>query len=169
MILSQIRILVFIRTRMKQLNYGNENSVQQNYFFFSACCVVIPFPQPHPGALELADCSADLPGLKWMPGVTSWKVLEMFSLLPDERGNYQWKCVLQQSSWIGEKALTQLVSTADDQGGPVVSRLVRGSQQSAHANPPHHVPTKRSWKTNGHASGEMVRAHSSHPNLQWWV
>lgn len=29
-----------------------------------------------PGALELADCSADLPGLKWMPGVTSWKVLD---------------------------------------------------------------------------------------------
>lgn len=27
------------------------------------------------GALELADASADLPGLKWMPGVTSWKVM----------------------------------------------------------------------------------------------
>uniref|UniRef100_A0A4W6FMQ2 tRNA (cytosine(34)-C(5))-methyltransferase n=1 Tax=Lates calcarifer TaxID=8187 RepID=A0A4W6FMQ2_LATCA len=27
------------------------------------------------GALELADCSADLPGLKWMPGVTSWKLM----------------------------------------------------------------------------------------------
>uniref|UniRef100_A0A8C5AFN0 tRNA (cytosine(34)-C(5))-methyltransferase n=1 Tax=Gadus morhua TaxID=8049 RepID=A0A8C5AFN0_GADMO len=26
------------------------------------------------GALELADCSADLPGLKTMPGVSSWKV-----------------------------------------------------------------------------------------------
>lgn len=48
--------------------------------FFPACCVEIPFPQPHPGALELADCSPDLPGLKWMSGVTSWKVLEMFSL-----------------------------------------------------------------------------------------
>lgn len=34
------------------------------------------FPSPLPGALELADSSADLPGLKWMPGVTSWKVLE---------------------------------------------------------------------------------------------
>ncbi|XP_003969057.1 RNA cytosine C(5)-methyltransferase NSUN2 [Takifugu rubripes] len=27
------------------------------------------------GALELADCTADLPGLKWMPGVTSWKLM----------------------------------------------------------------------------------------------
>ncbi|XP_061616511.1 RNA cytosine C(5)-methyltransferase NSUN2 [Phyllopteryx taeniolatus] len=27
------------------------------------------------GALELVDCSADLPGLKWMPGVTSWKLM----------------------------------------------------------------------------------------------
>uniref|UniRef100_A0A8C9VU93 tRNA (cytosine(34)-C(5))-methyltransferase n=1 Tax=Scleropages formosus TaxID=113540 RepID=A0A8C9VU93_SCLFO len=27
------------------------------------------------GALELADASADLPGLKWMPGITSWKVM----------------------------------------------------------------------------------------------
>uniref|UniRef100_A0A3B4WSA8 tRNA (cytosine(34)-C(5))-methyltransferase n=1 Tax=Seriola lalandi dorsalis TaxID=1841481 RepID=A0A3B4WSA8_SERLL len=27
------------------------------------------------GALELADSSADLPGLKWMPGVTSWKLM----------------------------------------------------------------------------------------------
>uniref|UniRef100_A0A8C5GA10 tRNA (cytosine(34)-C(5))-methyltransferase n=1 Tax=Gouania willdenowi TaxID=441366 RepID=A0A8C5GA10_GOUWI len=27
------------------------------------------------GALELADCSGDLPGLKWMPGVTSWKLM----------------------------------------------------------------------------------------------
>ncbi|XP_038581138.1 RNA cytosine-C(5)-methyltransferase NSUN2-like [Micropterus salmoides] len=27
------------------------------------------------GSLELADSSADLPGLKWMPGVTSWKLM----------------------------------------------------------------------------------------------
>uniref|UniRef100_A0A8C6M6I2 tRNA (cytosine(34)-C(5))-methyltransferase n=1 Tax=Nothobranchius furzeri TaxID=105023 RepID=A0A8C6M6I2_NOTFU len=27
------------------------------------------------GSLELADASADLPGLKWMPGVTSWKLM----------------------------------------------------------------------------------------------
>ncbi|XP_075867411.1 RNA cytosine C(5)-methyltransferase NSUN2 [Nelusetta ayraudi] len=27
------------------------------------------------GALELADSSADLPGLKWMPGVASWKLM----------------------------------------------------------------------------------------------
>ncbi|XP_066546679.1 RNA cytosine C(5)-methyltransferase NSUN2 [Amia ocellicauda] len=27
------------------------------------------------GALELADASSDLPGLKWMPGMTSWKVM----------------------------------------------------------------------------------------------
>nr|XP_057902392.1 RNA cytosine C(5)-methyltransferase NSUN2 [Doryrhamphus excisus] len=27
------------------------------------------------GALELVDCSSDLPGLKWMPGVTSWKLM----------------------------------------------------------------------------------------------
>ncbi|XP_042362227.1 RNA cytosine C(5)-methyltransferase NSUN2 [Plectropomus leopardus] len=27
------------------------------------------------GALELADSSANLPGLKWMPGVTSWKLM----------------------------------------------------------------------------------------------
>lgn len=40
------------------------------------CQVVMSFPSPLPGALELADSAADLPGLKWMPGVTSWKVLE---------------------------------------------------------------------------------------------
>lgn len=39
--------------------------------------VVMSFLSPLPGALELADSSADLPGLKWMPGVTSWKVLEL--------------------------------------------------------------------------------------------
>lgn len=33
-----------------------------------ACCWYL-------GALELADTSGDLPGLKWMAGVTSWKVL----------------------------------------------------------------------------------------------
>ncbi|XP_045913860.1 RNA cytosine C(5)-methyltransferase NSUN2 isoform X2 [Micropterus dolomieu] len=27
------------------------------------------------GSLELADSSSDLPGLKWMPGVTSWKLM----------------------------------------------------------------------------------------------
>ncbi|KAG7458040.1 hypothetical protein MATL_G00233530 [Megalops atlanticus] len=27
------------------------------------------------GALELADASGDLPGLKWMPGMTSWKLM----------------------------------------------------------------------------------------------
>lgn len=27
------------------------------------------------GSLELVDASADLPGLKWMPGVTSWKLM----------------------------------------------------------------------------------------------
>ncbi|KAM9838835.1 RNA cytosine C(5)-methyltransferase NSUN2 [Aulostomus maculatus] len=27
------------------------------------------------GALELADSSEDLPGLKWMPGITSWKLM----------------------------------------------------------------------------------------------
>ncbi|KAK2117575.1 tRNA (cytosine(34)-C(5))-methyltransferase, partial [Saguinus oedipus] len=28
-----------------------------------------------PGALELADVSNELPGLKWMPGITQWKVM----------------------------------------------------------------------------------------------
>ncbi|KAI3357995.1 hypothetical protein L3Q82_003020 [Scortum barcoo] len=37
------------------------------------------------GALELADGSADLPGLKWMPGVTSWKA---DSVLLTSRGSY---------------------------------------------------------------------------------
>ncbi|XP_049606310.1 RNA cytosine C(5)-methyltransferase NSUN2 [Syngnathus scovelli] len=27
------------------------------------------------GALELVDCSSDMPGLKWMPGVTYWKLM----------------------------------------------------------------------------------------------
>jgi len=27
------------------------------------------------GALELADVSSELPGLKWMPGITHWKVI----------------------------------------------------------------------------------------------
>lgn len=49
-------------------------SKYNNSVFF--CQVVMSFPSLLPGALELADSSADLPGLKWMPGVTSWKVLE---------------------------------------------------------------------------------------------
>lgn len=44
-------------------------------------------------------------------------------------------------------AFNPLVSAADDEGRPVVLGLVRGSQQSSHANPPHHVPTKRPRKT----------------------
>lgn len=27
------------------------------------------------GALELADVSSELPGLKWMPGIAHWKVI----------------------------------------------------------------------------------------------
>lgn len=65
------------------INVAQMRRVQHNYFLFSACWVVISFPPSQPGALELADCTADLPGLKWMPGVTSWKVLEMFSIQND--------------------------------------------------------------------------------------
>ncbi|CAL8297065.1 unnamed protein product [Lota lota] len=44
------------------------------------------------GTLELADCSVDLPGLKWMPGVSSWKLMTKegqwysdFSQVPSSR------------------------------------------------------------------------------------
>lgn len=56
--------------------------------------------------------------------------------------------------------ITQLLSVADDQRGPVVLGLVGGSKQSAHADPPHHVPTKRPRETGRHASGEMVCLHT---------
>lgn len=36
--------------------------------------VFITLPSVLPGSLELMDASVDLPGLKWMPGVNSWKV-----------------------------------------------------------------------------------------------
>lgn len=132
--------------------------------FLSAVFQSPPPPPPHAGALELADCSADLPGLKWMPGVTSWKVLEGFRLWPTKGETCHRKRALGRNSWIGEKALTQLASTADDQGRPVVFRLARGSQQSSHANPPHHVPAERPRETRQHAPGEMVRAHSGQPH-----
>lgn len=32
------------------------------------------------GALELADASSDLPGLKYMPGITSWKVINYYTV-----------------------------------------------------------------------------------------
>ncbi|XP_029298789.1 RNA cytosine C(5)-methyltransferase NSUN2 [Cottoperca gobio] len=37
--------------------------------------VIVALLEKSEGALELADGSADLPGLKWMPGVTSWKLM----------------------------------------------------------------------------------------------
>ncbi|XP_053718423.1 RNA cytosine C(5)-methyltransferase NSUN2 [Synchiropus splendidus] len=37
--------------------------------------VVAALLEKSEGTLELADCSSDVPGLKWMPGVTSWKLM----------------------------------------------------------------------------------------------
>lgn len=56
------------------------------------------FPLPLPGALELADSSADLPGLKWMPGVTSWKVLKHSVFGSLDKKAMREKCVLLGAS-----------------------------------------------------------------------
>uniref|UniRef100_A0A2K5RWH8 tRNA (cytosine(34)-C(5))-methyltransferase n=1 Tax=Cebus imitator TaxID=2715852 RepID=A0A2K5RWH8_CEBIM len=37
--------------------------------------VIAPLLEKSEGALELADVSNELPGLKWMPGITQWKVM----------------------------------------------------------------------------------------------
>ncbi|KAM9824142.1 RNA cytosine C(5)-methyltransferase NSUN2 [Neosynchiropus ocellatus] len=37
--------------------------------------VVAALLEKSEGTLELADCSSDVPGLKWMPGVSSWKLM----------------------------------------------------------------------------------------------
>lgn len=41
----------------------------------------------HTGALELADVSAELPGLKWMPGLTQWKVIFLRGVEFREQGS----------------------------------------------------------------------------------
>lgn len=129
-----------------------------------------------PGALELADCSADLPGLKWMPGVTSWKVLEC--LVSGSRyyrptaGQEGRQCLGHGSISASEAELSvvtvdcALCPAADDQRGPVVLRLVRGSKQPAHTDPSHHVPTQGAGETGEHASGEMVCTQHIHTHKQ---
>lgn len=44
-------------------------------FEWAQCGSLWGFPPLFLGALELADVSAELPGLKWMPGVSQWKVI----------------------------------------------------------------------------------------------
>ncbi|KAM7176598.1 RNA cytosine C(5)-methyltransferase NSUN2 [Macrochelys suwanniensis] len=55
--------------------HGNRDKCRRNLkFIFSGtliCFCIFGFL----GALELADVSSELPGLKWMPGITQWKVM----------------------------------------------------------------------------------------------
>lgn len=62
--------------------------------------------------------------------------------------NFVGQCPECGSLWFNHTfKQTAVVSVADDQGGPVVLRLVRGSKQSSHTDPSHHVPAKRSRET----------------------
>lgn len=71
---------------------------KNNHLVFFSCQIVMSFPSPLSGALELADSSADLPGLKWMPGVTSWKVLKRFVFGSLNNKPRRKKCVFLSAS-----------------------------------------------------------------------
>lgn len=53
--------------------HAHTNTVSHTHTHTGDNCLCLPLCLS-PGALELADASVDLPGLKWMPGVTKWKV-----------------------------------------------------------------------------------------------
>lgn len=54
-----------------------------------------------PGALELADSSADLPGLKWMPGVASWKVTQTLGTQNSSTRKPQFRLKAEAESQVG--------------------------------------------------------------------
>ncbi|KAM4870271.1 RNA cytosine C(5)-methyltransferase NSUN2 [Urocitellus parryii] len=62
---------------------GAEQLAEGGRMVYSTCslnpiedeAVIASLLEKSEGALELADVSAELPGLKWMPGVTQWKVM----------------------------------------------------------------------------------------------
>uniref|UniRef100_A0A8C9JXN7 tRNA (cytosine(34)-C(5))-methyltransferase n=1 Tax=Panthera tigris altaica TaxID=74533 RepID=A0A8C9JXN7_PANTA len=62
---------------------GAEQLVEGGRMVYSTCslnpiedeAVIASLLEKSEGALELADVSSELPGLKWMPGITQWKVM----------------------------------------------------------------------------------------------
>jgi len=62
---------------------GAEQLVEGGRMVYSTCslnpiedeAVIASLLEKSEGALELADVSSELPGLKWMPGITHWKVM----------------------------------------------------------------------------------------------
>lgn len=62
---------------------GAEQLVEGGRMVYSTCslnpvedeAVIASLLEKSEGALELADVSSELPGLKWMPGLTHWKVM----------------------------------------------------------------------------------------------
>ncbi|XP_043921338.1 RNA cytosine C(5)-methyltransferase NSUN2 isoform X2 [Protopterus annectens] len=62
---------------------GVEQLAEGGRLVYSTCslnpvedeAVIMSLLEKSEGALELADVSSELPGLKWMPGITSWKVM----------------------------------------------------------------------------------------------
>lgn len=62
---------------------GAEQLAEGGRMVYSTCslnpiedeAVIASLLEKSEGALELADVSAELPGLKWMPGLTQWKVM----------------------------------------------------------------------------------------------
>uniref|UniRef100_A0A452SJ79 tRNA (cytosine(34)-C(5))-methyltransferase n=1 Tax=Ursus americanus TaxID=9643 RepID=A0A452SJ79_URSAM len=77
---------VYMRKRCLQLRIatrGAEQLVEGGRMVYSTCslnpiedeAVIASLLEKSEGALELADVSSELPGLKWMPGITHWKVM----------------------------------------------------------------------------------------------
>lgn len=77
-------VFVFTRLQLRIAVRGVEQLAVGGRMVYSTCslnpiedeAVIAALLEKSEGSLELADSSSDLPGLKWMPGVTSWKVLE---------------------------------------------------------------------------------------------
>ncbi|XP_007660945.2 RNA cytosine C(5)-methyltransferase NSUN2 [Ornithorhynchus anatinus] len=77
---------------------GVEQLAEGGRMVYSTCslnpiedeAVIASLLEKSEGALELADVSSELPGLKWMPGVTQWKVM-----MKDGQWFADWKDVPQ--------------------------------------------------------------------------